>query len=235
MTMKNRDQPDGDLRHRLLRSSAFFNCAGDDEIRRLADRASWRTARAGELIFGQGGEAHWLGLIAEGLVRISITSGSGRPVVLNVNGPGDILGELAILDAGNRTADATAVIPCRLLTLARVHVVSYLERHPRACLDLLAFIVARVRRATTMIEQQSAMPLATRLARSILGLLNQSIDEQIVLSQAALAEIVLASRESTNRQLKEWEREGTLGLSRRRIIVRKRSTLERHARDPGLF
>src|SRR3546814_4725957 len=81
--------------------------------------------------------------------------------------PGDIFGEIALLDGHPRTADAVALDDCDLLLLERRHVLPFLERQPLACLRLLQVLCQRFRRTSALLEDSLALDVPSRLARCL--------------------------------------------------------------------
>src|SRR3546814_1282827 len=118
--------------------------------------------------------------------------------------PGDIFGEIALLDGHPRTADAVALDDCDLLLLERRHVLPCLERQPLACLRLLQVLCQRFRRTSALLEDSLALDVLSRLARCLLRLARAfgrpapagGITLDVKLSQQQLAGLIGATRES---------------------------------------
>src|SRR5207244_12265629 len=101
----------------------------------------------GEVIFLTGDPGINLCIIESGHVRLTLTSQDlGREVALDYLGPGDVFGDLALLDGGPRSADAIAVEPTQLLLLSRDDFRAFLTSHPAAAIDLMADMSRRLRR-----------------------------------------------------------------------------------------
>ena len=94
----------------------------------------------------------------------------GREIVLTVIGEGDIVGEIALLDGKERTADATAVSDCEMLVIERRSFLPFLEQHPLVATRLLVALCARLRRTTEQVEDLALLNLPERLAKKLLSL-----------------------------------------------------------------
>ncbi|MGH1460241.1 MAG: Crp/Fnr family transcriptional regulator [Paracoccaceae bacterium] len=141
----------------------------DDEARAvLFARAQPRRFAASEAIFYQGDAGDFLFVIDAGRVEISTTAANGRRAVLNHMGAGEILGEIAVLDRGARSADARAATDVELRVLYRADLMAFLAEHPAAMGALLAELCARVRNASEMFALQSQISAQSRLARALL-------------------------------------------------------------------
>jgi CRP-like cAMP-binding protein len=84
--------------------------------------------------------------VLTGNVRISVASADGKALVLAILVPGEIFGEIALLDGKERNADATAMTECSLATLDRSEILSLLERHPSALRHVIVILCDRLRK-----------------------------------------------------------------------------------------
>lgn len=135
----------------------------DPEARRaLLDRARQRRFETGAMIFLRGDTGDTLYVIKSGRVEISVTSLGGRKSVLNYMGPGEVFGEVAMFDGGERSADARAVSPVAVLALLRADVVAFLTERPEAIMALVADLCLKVRNASDMFETQSQLTARMR-------------------------------------------------------------------------
>jgi CRP/FNR family cyclic AMP-dependent transcriptional regulator len=133
------------------------------ELARLGSLLRVRHYARGETIFLEGDEGTALCLIAEGRVRIQRTGADGREVVLNVYGPGEIFGELALLDGEPRSADAIAQDASRVFWLQRRDFVAFLDSHPRAAMTMLASLSRRLRHTTRVVQDATFRDVPARL------------------------------------------------------------------------
>lgn len=176
----------------------------------------------GATIYAYGELGSSMLVIEAGQVEISLTARSGRRSILNVMGPGETLGEIALLDRNPRSADATARTEVTGLVLHRQDVVGLLMRHPDAMISLMAELCAKVRNASEMFSAQSNTSAGARLARCVLRLGAkwgvEGSDGQVRLnvsfSQSELGDFSGLARENVNRHLRHWVETGIVEIDR---------------------
>jgi thioredoxin reductase (NADPH) len=132
--------------HRVLGECVLFRGLGPDEKDALFAHARVRRFAAGESIFLKGSPGDCLMAVLGGQVRISVASNDGQPLVLASLAPGEVFGEVALLDGKERTSDATAVTECSLATLGRSEILAFLQAHPSAWPNIVAILCDRLRK-----------------------------------------------------------------------------------------
>ncbi|MFQ3665653.1 MAG: Crp/Fnr family transcriptional regulator [Sphingomonadaceae bacterium] len=197
-----------------------------DTLAAIARRMHAHTARRGETLIRQGDPGDTLLIVLEGHLKVVLLAASGREIVLDFPGPGAVVGEIAILDGGPRTASVVAVEDSRLLLLHRRDLLAGLRAHPDAAIALLEATARRLRETDALIEGDRSLPMASRLARALLRLAKGDGDTlRARLSQGELGAFAGLSRENVNRQLKEWEAEGLVRLESGRMVILDREAL----------
>ena len=219
-------------RQDLLAQTGLFSSAPREMLAGLAARASTIELAANEMLFMKGDSGERLYIVASGFIRIGAMSPEGREVSYGVLGPGAVLGEIAVIDGGKRSADAKATEPTTLLSLDRRDVLAFLHDHPGQALELLKIICGRLRSADEMLDDVVFLSLPNRLAKHLLTLeeIVGSNDRsrgkrEIRLSQQVLAEHLGISRESVNKVLSKWEEAGIVSLGRGRIVLERAEKL----------
>jgi CRP/FNR family cyclic AMP-dependent transcriptional regulator len=209
-----------------LHATRLFGTVPDAALADLVARARPRTAVRGETLIAQGDPGDFLLILVEGCLKVVVVSASGREILLDFPGPGAVLGEIAILDGGPRTASVVAVESSRLLVLHRRELLPWLGAHPAAAIALLSAMATRMRETVALIEGDRALPMGPRLARCLLRLSAAEGGRlRVRLSQGELGAFAGLSRENVNRQLKEWEAEGIVALQEGRIDILDRPAL----------
>ncbi|HZP75005.1 MAG TPA: Crp/Fnr family transcriptional regulator [Pseudolabrys sp.] len=202
----------------LLRAHPVFGELSSAQLDRLCSYARGRTVARGATIFNKGDVGDQLYAIRSGMVKISSVLSDGRQTIFNLLSDGEIFGEIALLDGQARTADAVAMSKCDLIVIERRDFLQFLRDEPKAALRLIEFLCARLRVATDHFEEQVALGIPGRLARSLLRLSRSSRAgarlRKIAATQQELAEIVGTSRETINKQLRAWEAQGWVALER---------------------
>lgn len=203
---------------RLLAANPFFASLGTEAVGAIAGLCVTRHFDAGRTIFMKGDAGDALYAVRRGQVRISSETDDGRRTTLNMMGPGDVFGEVALLDGQARTASALASEPTDLFVILRRDLLVLIERQPQVAVQLIELLCARIRWMSRRTEEASFLSLERRLVRRLIGLCDD-YGTEIVVSQEELALFVGATRESVNRQLQVWKRGGLLSLGRGRIRV----------------
>lgn len=188
----------------------------------------------GREIFAKGSPGRSMMAVLRGAVKISSPSIAGKEVVLNIIAPGEIFGEIAVLDGEERTADATAMDDCELLVIDRRDFIPLLEDNPEVSAMLLKILCRRLRQTSAQVEDVVFRHLESRIAKALLHIA-QSIGGHAVggrslgirLSQQEIGNIVGSSRESVNRQLQLWHKAGVVDLAKGTIVIRDQTALER--------
>jgi len=214
---------------RLLSKSLLFGALDDAARRELAARVHRKSYDVGEPIFHIGAPGQSLIVILAGTVRVSLPGPRGKAVILADLGVGEVLGEIALLDGKERSADATALTKCDLLVLERRDVVAFLEKRADICLKLLELMCARLRKSDQRMSDIAFLELSVRLAKLLLDRVSPAGrpggKSKLSLSQTELAGMINATRENVNRCLRDWQRQGIVDIDERWIIVLRRDAL----------
>lgn len=205
---------------------------------RLMERARPVHYAPGTVIYGRSDPGETLLFIATGRVEISVTSQGGRRSVLNHMGPGETLGEIAMLDGGLRSADAMAATDVTGSLLHRHDVLSFLRDRPDAMFGLVRELCAKVRNASDMFSAQSQTDASVRLARCLLRLAQKwgRPDGAGVVcigsgfSQSDLGDFAGLSRENVNRRLRQWAEDGLIAIREEGLSLLDESGLSEIAR-----
>jgi CRP/FNR family transcriptional regulator, cyclic AMP receptor protein len=183
---------------------------------RQAVAAEMRDANydAGQAIFARGDDGRDIFLVTEGRVRLSILTGEGRELSFAHAEPGQIFGEIAMLDGGKRTADATAVTKTKTLTLSKGALKRLMETRPQVAEAAIKFLCGRVREADQQLEAIALYPIEGRLARFFLA----TVTIDFEMSQSELALLVGASRPKVNTALSLLESSGAIERSGSKVV-----------------
>jgi CRP-like cAMP-binding protein len=210
----------------------IFGSLGDADVERLLAYAQLVRHRAGSEIFAKGSPGLSLMAVLTGTVRISVVSENGREIVLNLIQPGEIFGEIALLDGRDRTADAYAMTDCELLVLNRRDFLPFLERRPDVCIKVIELLCHRLRQTSGQVEELSFWQLDSRLAKALLRLAQEraqaaaaSFPVSLRITQRELGSMVGGSREHVNKQLQAWQKAGLIELGKGEIAIRNPGAL----------
>ena len=200
--------------------------------------ASERRFTNGQVIFQKGDPGTSMMAVLGGRVRISAYSEDGREIILNMVDPGQLFGEIALLDGKERSADATAMGKTELLILDRRDFLPFLERNPKIAVQLIEVLCDRVRRTSEMVESIAFLDFGARLARLLLQMAEnygKPTDDGLLIdlriSQADLGNLIASTRESVNRQLSAWTQEGVIAVDQGKITLIDEDALETMAQS----
>ena len=206
-----------------LRNHALFREFPPAVIEHLGAYMTRRTVRRGATIFAKGDPGTNLMAVLWGAVKISVPVGEGHEAVLNIIKPGQVFGEVALLDGRARTADAVAMSDCELMVIDRRDFIPFLRREPDVALKCIEVLCNRIRLTSEQVEDVMYLTFAARLAKTLLrmsGGVEVSAERRPVhITQRELGNLVGMSRESTNKQLRAWEACKWVRLERGSIAV----------------
>jgi CRP/FNR family cyclic AMP-dependent transcriptional regulator len=214
-----------DAQSTILAEVALFHGLSQDERTELYGRLRRRRYRKGEMIFLRGDLGRDLYVIESGAVRICLTTEDGKEITLALLGQGEFFGELALLDGEPRSSDAVSMEASQFLLLERSDFLQFVEEHPRVAHRVMAVLSRRLRDNNQLVQDAAFFDIAARLARVILRLadsVGQSDQGGVTiarrLTQNELAGMIGTTRESVNKWLGEYERQGL--IERRNGLIR---------------
>jgi CRP-like cAMP-binding protein len=217
----------------LLARVGLFADLTSAELIGLAGLMRPRAYARDEVIYLRGDPGTAFYVIASGRVKIALTSPDGKELILRRLEPGEFHGELALLDDEPRSADAVAADPSVLLVLQRDAFRNFLAEHPTVATKLLATLSHYLRRNTELIQDATFLDVPARLARVLLELASSDglpapgavIPDR--LKQAEIASLVGATRESVNKWLGAFEKQGLIRFDRGQITLLRPDGLQR--------
>lgn len=202
-----------------------------EDVRELLAIARRRTFGKGEVVFHRGDPADSLHLIARGRFGARVTTPTGDTVLLEVLGPGEAFGELALLLPGaQRTATVSSLEEGETRSIFRDDFAVLQRRHPGVKDVLLRLLAEQLRRASDRLVEAHFVDADTRVRRRIRALADTYPGGVVPLTQEELAAMAGTSRATVNRVLRDEERRGTVALRRGRVTVLDSGELERRCR-----
>jgi len=203
-----------------------------------------RTVRRKEVVISQGGSGRELFFVLSGHLRVSVLSDEGKEISFDVLGKNDYFGELSLLDGRRRIATVTAVDDCELLVLGYPRYKHLLQAHPHSATQLLSHLLVtlaeRLRVTDELYQDTVFLDVSARLAKFLLKLSTPTGDSgsgkrklDIELSQYELGTLINASRESVNKQLRDWESQGIIDMNNGKTIMLDTHFLQHRARGQG--
>lgn len=217
----------------VLRRVWLFAQLGDAERAQIRALAKPRRCQAREVVVRQGDEQGDLYAVVAGRLKVSIANVDGDEMVLSILGPGDVFGEIALLDRQPRSASVSALEACDLLVVERRPFHDLLLRVPALALSLMQVMAKRLRELTDHAQDVSLLGVSARLARALLALARRfgerragKLEVALKLSQQELGEMVGATREMVNKCLRKWSDAGLIEVAAGKLVINDEDGME---------
>jgi len=215
-----------------IESGSWFSRLSAPLREAILARAQVRRVEDGAMLSARGAPAEeWCG-VARGAVRVSSVSLSGKQVTLTYVEPGTWFGDIALFDGMPRTHDANAHGATTLLVVRKADFKALLGQHVELYEALLRLNCRRLRLLFDTVEDLNTLPLSARLAKQILLLARSygvrqgdEIRVGLQLAQEDIAQLLGASRQRVNQELKGFEREGAVRIEPTRLVVLSKDKL----------
>ncbi|MBE2223468.1 MAG: Crp/Fnr family transcriptional regulator [Anaerolineae bacterium] len=211
----------------FLKQTVLFSNLPDSDLLQISKDIVERHFAAGEIIFHEGDSGQLLYLVKAGSVRIFVNGldGSETSVIL-VGSVGQMFGELAVIDGLPRSATAVAMTPTILCTLTRETFRQHMHRYPQFALNFMNELSTRVRYNTKQMDSFASLGVSQRLARKLMELAQNYGQAQangvyinITLTQSDLASLIGATRESINKNLRDFRRHQWIRIEQGQITI----------------
>ena len=209
-----------------LRSIPFFRGLSDSVLRRLAEESRCRCFPAGQVIFYQAEPGSTCHIVVRGRVRVLLVGEDGRELAVSILGPGQVIGEMALLEDLPRSASVEALEETLTLELHRDVLFYALRTSPALALSLLRELSAKLRVLTEEAEGLASLTVSERLMRRLQKLAAYSgipvsggVRIAPPMTQQELAALIGTSRESVNRALVRLRQQGKLRLEGGWIVL----------------
>ncbi|MGD8861036.1 MAG: Crp/Fnr family transcriptional regulator [Myxococcales bacterium] len=211
----------------LLRNVSLFVDLTDEELDSIAALSHRKRFGAREAIVRQADPGGEMFVIVSGHLKVVSSDPEGRDTALSIMGPGEVFGEVTLLDGGPRSATIIALEPSELLSIRRDAFVRFLETSPGTSIKLLSVLSDRLRRLTERAEDIAFLRVGGRLAKRVSQLADDygerradgSVRISFKLSQQEMGDLVGATRESANKQVRHWEQAGIVSQQSGHLIV----------------
>jgi CRP-like cAMP-binding protein len=225
----------GEDRVALLRRVPLFAALADDELALVAEAAESVHISAGEVVFREGDYSNSCYVISSGHASAVREHPAGRAITLARFGPGDVFGELAMLDDERRSATVQAMDELDALMIPGEVMRRLLRERPEIAVRMVVSLGQKLRQTNERLVGQSFQTVQTRVAKALTELIDAAQAEgsaggEVVIkgTQAELARLAGSSRESASRFLAVLERAGIITQGRGRLTVHDPAALERY-------
>src|SRR5262245_40648936 len=217
----------------FLRASPVFAGLPERDLESLAVAACEESCRAREYLFHEGDAALWLCLVKSGHVRIVRHSRTGKDVVLELLGPGEIFGGVAVIERRPYPAAAQATEPSVIVKIPAEIAIGIAERYPSVVREMALLIGRRLRTAHDSVTSLSVEPVEARLAATLLRLAEREgvrtkrgIELPYHLTRQSLADMSGTTVETSIRVVGRWLRDELVEDRGGRLVLRDRDGLQ---------
>jgi CRP/FNR family transcriptional regulator len=211
---------------RFLAQSPVFGVLPVREIEALAAVAVEEPHRAREYIFMEGDPARWFCVVKSGHVKILRHSRTGRDVVLDLLGPGEVFGGVAVIEKRPYPAAAQATETTVVLKIPAEAMITVAERHPSFIKEIALMIGRRLRAAHDSVKSLAVDPVEARLAAALLRLAEregtrgkQGVTLPYHLTRQSLADMTGTTVETAIRIASRWLKEGLVLEEGGRLVL----------------
>lgn len=215
----------GDLVAHLERA-VLFNGLDADDLKRLAGIARETSLSTGDTLFDQGDESDGLYVIVSGILRIYLTADDTREATINLLEDGEIIGEIALLDGLPRSAGVAALTDAKLIFIPREPFLRLLDESKKLASQIILTLCERLRAANAQVDQAIFHDLRHRLIVLLrqLAIIHGHVEKDVSvvdldLTQGTLAQMLGASREAVNKQLRALIKEGRIEMDGANIRI----------------
>ncbi len=206
----------------ILPEGSLLSACEPDQLDDLLSRSKVEFVPRREILIHQGDPGDSAIILITGTARVNMVSANGREIVLDYLAPGTVIGEIALLDGGERTATVTMVEDGSIMRLTRTECEDFIASNPTVALRMLQEMAQRLRQMNLTVESDRAFSAGPRLARYLQRLTDEEAASQklkINVSQSELGNFVGISRENINRQLSAWAEAGLIELDQGKIRI----------------
>ena len=209
----------------VLGRVAMFQSLDESDLEALAGVARQITAERGELIVSQGSAGEGLYIVARGQIRVYLSDETGKEIILGLEGPGAIFGEIAVLDGQPRSASVAAMERTELLMIEGREFRQLLEAHTALSLGVIAALAEMIRKLT---DATQGLALQSAYRRLVARLHERAVEEdgQTViperLTHQLLADMIGCSREMVSRIMSDLAKGGYLRTEGKRWIIERK-------------
>jgi CRP-like cAMP-binding protein len=220
----------GDDAQVQLAPGGLLKALTKEQLDELLRKSKRRELKTGEIVINQGDEdGDFAVYLLSGGLKVSFVSAGGREIILSYCSPGELVGEIALLDSGSRTATVAASAPSVVYIIPAKAFLDTVSTNRDSAVDVMRELARRIRQLNLVIESDRTFSMGPRLARALLRLVDQSRGDGALLhnpSQSDLGAFAGLARENVSRLLSEWEEQGIIARKGRSLSLRDAKHLQ---------
>jgi CRP/FNR family cyclic AMP-dependent transcriptional regulator len=221
----------------ILRALPIFEMLDDDSLRPLTRVAMLRTVPRHTVVLHAGDRTDNIYFVISGALKVQVSDEEGREVILSMLGPGELFGEMGVLDDHPRSATVLAVETSEVVMIGQEEFKRCLAENPEVSLFIMRNLTRRLRLADRNIESLALLDVYGRVARLLLESADTVDGRKVVthkLSKQDIAKMIGASREMVSRVMRDLTAQGLIHEQDGQLILVDLAAFRRHGDlDPG--
>ena len=209
----------------MLHQVYMFSELEPSDAHLLTERTHTRNYPANSILINEGDQTDSLYVILDGEVKVYASDESGKEVILNILGPGEYFGELALVDDSPRSASVMTLKPTKVMIISKQSFKQCLAENSELAFNLIRNLARQVRGLTDSVKNLALMDVYGRVARTLLDLATEIGGKQVIeqkLTHQDIANMVGASREMVSRILKDLSRGGYITVNKKSITINEK-------------
>ena len=209
----------------MLHHVQLFRSLAPSETVLLTDHSTTRTYPTNTVLITEGDTTDSLYVIIEGEVKVYVSDAQGKEAILNLMGPGEYFGELALLDDSPRSASVVTMAPTKVMIISKADFKRCLASNPDLAYNMIRSLTQQVRSLTDSVKNLALMDVYGRVAHTLLDLAKEIDGRQIIeqrLTHQDIASMVGSSREMVSRILKDLSTGGYITVNKNNIVINEK-------------
>lgn len=210
----------------FLRNVSIFEELPERDLEKIASLGTRKVFSKGSIILMEDEVGSALFIIIDGKVKVSRLDETGKEVILSILGPGEVFGEMSLLDGLKRSATVSAIADTEVLIIYRDDFLNLLNNHPQIAISLLRELAMRLRKADMQIKSLSLKDAEGRIGCVLIMLaddLGKMYKGQVIVegipTQQELANMAGTSRETVSRVLTRFQKKGLIKIEGKTLII----------------
>ncbi len=209
----------------MVSPTELFPELSPEDLQIITSHGVTRNYPKNVVLITEGDRSDSLYVILSGKVKVFLSDEHGKEVQLNIQGPGEYFGELALIDQAPRSASVMTLEPSKLAVVSKADFQRCLAGHPEIAVELIRCLVQQVRSLTDAVGSMAMKPVYERVACTLLKLATERNDRLVIeerLTHQDIANMVGASREMVSRIMKDLSTGGYIQVRDRKIFIQEK-------------
>lgn len=218
----------------LIRQIPIFESLEESDLSSLAASTRLLSLKPGQTLFHKGDEGTALYIVRRGTIKIVLPSRIGDEIIVTILPEGEFFGEMSLLDGEPRSADAIAIDASEVMVLRRNDFLHFLQSNINAIKSILSLLSKRLRSTDEMLEDTCFLSISIRLAKKLVELAlshgrkdDMGIHIDLSLTQKELGDMIGATRESINKELRALKEKKVITMKDNHIQILDLQKLKR--------